>query len=140
MTNNNFPIIDPHHHLWDLEHYRYPWLQDGVAPIVFGDYEPIRKSYLIENFLDDARNQNVVKSVHVDVGYDRTDPAGETRWLQSVADQHGFPHGIVGYADLGRPMFSRFWKRTPSFVTSGGYGIPSTITAILLKHISTAPT
>ena len=103
MTDDNFPIIDPHHHLWDLEHYRYPWLQDGVAPIVFGDYEPIRKSYLIENFLDDARNQNVVKSVHVDVGYDRTDPAGETRWLQSVADQHGFPHGIVGYADLGRP-------------------------------------
>lgn len=70
-------------------------------PIVFGDYEPIRKSYLIENFLNDVRNQNVAKSVHIDVGYDKTDPAGETRWLQSVADQHGYPHGIVGYADLG---------------------------------------
>jgi hypothetical protein len=57
--DDNFPIIDPHHHLWDLEHYRYPWLQDGVAPIVFGDYEPIRKSYLIENFLDGGREARI---------------------------------------------------------------------------------
>ncbi len=99
---DDFPIIDPHHHLYDLETFRYSWLQDGVAPIVFGDYSAIRKSYLIENFLADARSQNVVKSVHVDVGYDRTDPVGETRWLQSVADKHGYPHGIVGYADLGQ--------------------------------------
>ena len=100
---DDFPIIDPHHHLYDLEHYRYPWLQDGVAPIVFGDYSAIRKSYLIDDFLADCRNQNVVKSVHVDVGYDRTDPVGETRWLQGIADQRGFPHGIVGYADLAAP-------------------------------------
>jgi predicted TIM-barrel fold metal-dependent hydrolase len=103
METDNFPIIDPHHHLYDLEHYRYPWLQDGVQPIVFGDYSAIRKSYLIDDFLADAKNQNVVKSVHIDVGYDRTDPVGETRWLQSVADQRGFPHGIVGYANLGDP-------------------------------------
>lgn len=100
---HDFPIIDPHHHLYDLEHHRYPWLQDGVQPIVFGDYSAIRKSYLIEDFLADCQNQNVVKSVHIDVGYDRTDPVGETRWLQSVADRHGYPHGIVGYADLGLP-------------------------------------
>jgi predicted TIM-barrel fold metal-dependent hydrolase len=103
MAEQEFPIIDPHHHLYDLEHYRYPWLQDGVQPIVFGDYSAIRKSYLIDDFLADAWNQNVVKSVHIDVGYDRTDPVGETRWLQSVADERGFPHGIVGYADLGQP-------------------------------------
>jgi predicted TIM-barrel fold metal-dependent hydrolase len=103
MDTEQFPIIDPHHHLWDLEHNRYPWLQDGVQPIVFGDYSAIRKSYLVDDFLADTKNQNVVKSVHVDVGYDRTDPVGETRWLQSVADERGFPHGIVGYADLGQP-------------------------------------
>ena len=33
MEDEPFPIIDPHHHLYDLEHYRYPWLQDGVQPI-----------------------------------------------------------------------------------------------------------
>ena len=92
---DDFPIIDPHHHLWDLEQHRYPWLQDEVKPAAFGDYTALRKSYLLEDFLADARNQNVVKSVHLDVGFDPADPAGETRWLQGLADRHGFPHGIA---------------------------------------------
>lgn len=100
---DDFPIIDPHHHLYDLENYRYPWLQDGVKPIVFGDYTSICQSYLIEHFLADCKNQNVVKSVHLDVGYDPNDPLGETRWLQGVADKNGYPHGIVGYANLAMP-------------------------------------
>ncbi|WP_279357991.1 amidohydrolase family protein [Methylobacterium indicum] len=100
---DDFPIIDPHHHLWDLDKHYYPWLTDGPKPIVFGDYSPIIKNYRIEDFLKDARNQNVVKSVHLDVGFDPRDPVGETRWLQGVADAHGFPHGIVGYADLASP-------------------------------------
>jgi len=97
------PFIDPHHHLWDLEQNYYPWLSDGVKPSAFGDYTAIRKSYRIEDYLEDAKNQNLVKSVHLDVGFDPRDPVGETRWLQGVADKHGFPHGIVGYADLSRP-------------------------------------
>jgi predicted TIM-barrel fold metal-dependent hydrolase len=100
---DNFPIIDPHHHLYDLEHYRYPWLQDGVKPIVFGDYTAICKSYLLDDFLADAGSENLVKSVHLDVGFDPADPVGETRWLQGLADHRGFPHGIVGYADLASP-------------------------------------
>ncbi|WP_085035804.1 amidohydrolase family protein [Ensifer aridi] len=97
---DNLPIIDPHFHLWDLKNNYYPWLHDGVKPSAFGDYSAINKTYLIDDFLADARNQNLVKAVHLDVGYDPKDPAGETRWLQGVADKHGFPHGIVGYADL----------------------------------------
>jgi hypothetical protein len=86
--------------LHDLENHRYPWLQDGVKPIVFGDYSSICQSYLLEHFLADCKNQNVVKSVHLDVGYDPSDPIGETKWLQSLADKHGYPHSIVGYANL----------------------------------------
>lgn len=97
---DDLPIIDPHFHLWDLDNNYYPWLSDGVKPSAFGDYSAINKTYLIEDYLADAANQNVVKAVHLDVGYDPKDPAGETRWLQAVADKHGFPHGIVGYADL----------------------------------------
>ncbi|MBP2237099.1 putative TIM-barrel fold metal-dependent hydrolase [Sinorhizobium kostiense] len=100
---DNLPIIDPHFHLWDLENNYYPWLSDGVKPSAFGDYSAINKTYLIDDFLADARNQNLVKAVHLDVGYDPKYPAGETRWLQGVADTRGFPHGIVGYADLRKP-------------------------------------
>jgi predicted TIM-barrel fold metal-dependent hydrolase len=95
-------IVDPHFHLWDLENNYYPWLSDGVKPSAFGDYSAINKTYLIDDFLADAKNQNVIKAVHLDVGFDPADPAGETRWLQGVADKHGYPHGIVGYADFRR--------------------------------------
>lgn len=30
----------------------------------------INKNYLLDDFLQDAKNQNVVKSIHLDVGYD----------------------------------------------------------------------
>lgn len=102
-TMENLPIIDPHFHLWDLETNYYPWLSDGVKPSAFGDYAAINKTYLIDDYLADAKNQNLVKAVHLDVGYDPKDPVGETKWLQSVADKRGFPHGIVGYADLRKP-------------------------------------
>jgi predicted TIM-barrel fold metal-dependent hydrolase len=97
-------LTDPHHHLWDLEHHRYPWLQTRpLEPRVEGNIAPIAKTYVIEDYLADVRNQNVVKSVHVECGWDSGDPVGETAWLQSVADKHGFPHGIVARAELDTP-------------------------------------
>jgi predicted TIM-barrel fold metal-dependent hydrolase len=95
------PIVDTHHHLCDLSANYYPWLMDEpMWKRVIGDYSAIRRSYLIDEYLADARAQNVVKSVHLQMGWDFRDPVGETRWLQAIADQHGFPHGIVGYARL----------------------------------------
>ena len=85
---NDFPIVDPHHHLWDLEHFSYPWLSARPLPAsVAGDVAPIAKSYLLDDYLADTANQNVVKSVHVDAGFDPSQPVEETRWLQSIADQ-----------------------------------------------------
>lgn len=51
----DLPIIDPHFHLWDLDNNYYPWLSDGVKPSAFGDYTAINKTYLIADFLADAR-------------------------------------------------------------------------------------
>lgn len=101
--NEQIPLIDPHHHLWDLEENYYPWLSDQVAPAAWGTYEDLLHTYSVEDFLEDAKGQNLVKSVHIDVGWNPADPVGETRWLQGIADKHGFPHGIVGYADLSCP-------------------------------------
>ncbi|MBV9877128.1 MAG: amidohydrolase [Verrucomicrobia bacterium] len=98
------PVIDAHHHLWDLQNNKYPWLQERpLKPRLEGNIEPIAKDYLLKDYLDDIRNQNVVKSVHVQTGWDPADPVGETRWLQGVADQHGYPHGIVARATLDAP-------------------------------------
>lgn len=101
---DDFPIVDPHHHLWDLERFSYPWLSARPLPSsVAGDVAPIAKSYQLDDYLADTANQNVVKSVHVDAGFDPSQPAEEARWLQSIADQRGFPHGVVARAELHRP-------------------------------------
>jgi predicted TIM-barrel fold metal-dependent hydrolase len=94
------PTVDSHHHLWDLQRLRYPWLTGPPVRGHFGPYEKIRRDYRIEDFLADVRNQQVVKSVHIEAGADPADAVRETRWLQSVADRHGFPHGIVAHANL----------------------------------------
>jgi predicted TIM-barrel fold metal-dependent hydrolase len=95
--------IDPHHHLWDLEHNPYPWLQHpDKEPRTYGDYSAMCRSFLIEDYLELARAEDIVKSVHVQANWDASDPVGETAWCQAVADEHGFPHGIVGFADLSR--------------------------------------
>ncbi|MDP3226105.1 MAG: hypothetical protein Q8M96_23485, partial [Rubrivivax sp.] len=101
----SLPVVDCHHHLWDLQANHYPWLTDRVTQRVCGDYAAIRKNYLLEDFRRDAADVNLVQSVHVEAVADPSDPAKETRWLRSIADSTGsggFPHGIVAYCDLGR--------------------------------------
>ncbi len=95
------PIVDPHHHLWDTTHNRYPWLQDEpFHDRGWGDWSSLRRNYLLDDFLADASGQDLVKSVHVQANYDPRDPVGETRWLQDLADRRGFPHGIIAYTNM----------------------------------------
>src|SRR5260370_32921458 len=94
-------VIDPHHHLWDLGRNTYPWLQArSFKPRLEGNIRPIAKDYLLEDYWADTRNQNVVKSVHVECGWDPSNPVGETEWLQRLAYKHGYPDGIVARAPL----------------------------------------
>ena len=44
----------------------------------------------------------------------------ETRWLQSVADKHGFPHGIVCQADLTDPDLDVQLKEQKQFANLRG--------------------
>ena len=95
------PVIDAHHHIWRLD--KTAWLNGPVVPRIFGAYEPLRRDYLIAEYLADARPLGVVKSVYVQVNVAPGAEVEEVEWVQSVADQHGFPHGIVGYANLSAP-------------------------------------
>lgn len=78
-----------------------------LAPRLEGDIEPIAKTYNIADYLADVRNQNVIKSVHVECGWHPNDPVGETAWLQSVADSYGFPDGVVARAELDSPKVGK---------------------------------
>ncbi len=92
------PIIDAHHHIWrqaDL-----PWLQGPMVARIFGPYEPIRRDYPIAEYLADIKSSNVVGSVYVQTNWAKDRALEEAAWVQSVADTEGWPHAIVGYADL----------------------------------------
>lgn len=95
------PIVDSHHHtIWDCE-ANYPWMNAPMRPMIFGDdWSGVKREYSIENFIADNAPHNVTQSVHVQANFDISRPAEETKGLQGFAEQHGFPHGIVAYADL----------------------------------------
>jgi predicted TIM-barrel fold metal-dependent hydrolase len=95
------PLVDAHHHIWrraDLA-----WLQGSPQPRIFGEYGAIRRDYPIEEYLAEARAGGVVRSVYVQTNWPPGREVDEVAWVQSVADHHGFPHAIVGYADLAAP-------------------------------------
>ena len=99
----DFPIVDPHHHFWDLSRNYYPWLCDP-KPVHFryGDYSSLKRNYLLPDYRRDAGPLNIVKTVHIQANCDPSDPAGETRWLDEVARESGSPHALVGAAYLAR--------------------------------------
>lgn len=105
------PIVDAHHHLWDLSDDRYPWLGSARRPeMVFGKSEPLARNYLIADYLRDIAGENVVKSVHIEAGFGGA-PWEETEWVQAIADRHGFPHAIVAAAPLADPELPAILKR-----------------------------
>ena len=107
MTSNDktddFPIVDPHQHFWDLSRNYYPWLCDP-KPMHFryGDYSSLKRNHLPPDYLRDAGALNIVKTVHEDALWDPSDPAGETRWLETVAAEYGYPHACIGSALFAR--------------------------------------
>jgi len=90
-------IIDAHHHTWDLSVFPYTWMND-LHPT--GDISHLKNNYLIDDLLKDAKNLELIKSVHIQCGGGLNSPVEETEWLQSLSDKKGFPHGFVVYSDF----------------------------------------
>jgi predicted TIM-barrel fold metal-dependent hydrolase len=98
MAAYSGPVIDTHHHIWLRKDI--PWLADPPIPRMYGDYFGLRRDYPVEEWINDVTPQGVTKSVHVTANWGVTRALDETRWLQGVADKHGFPHGISCQADM----------------------------------------
>jgi predicted TIM-barrel fold metal-dependent hydrolase len=105
-------IIDAHHHIWRRRDL--PWLDGPMQPRIFGPYEAIRRDYLIDEFLADLAGTGVTQSVYVQCNWPKDRFEDEVAYVQHVADQHGFPQAIVGYADFlagdVRPQLDRLTK------------------------------
>ena len=106
MTDNarmrdEFPVIDAHHHLWQLSGgpLHYPWLQDAKPHDFFlGEYGSLKRDYLPPDYRRDAAGHNVVKTVHVEAECSRDQQVAETRWITEVNAQYSMPNAIVAHA------------------------------------------
>jgi predicted TIM-barrel fold metal-dependent hydrolase len=97
------PIIDAHHHLWDLSLGRHPWLS-GAAAIPLGDIAYMQHNYLIADYLQDIAGQGITASVHIEALWDRArSPVEETEWLETLARPSGIAARYVAAAPLDEP-------------------------------------
>lgn len=92
------PVIDSHHHIWRLDDL--DWLNGPTQPRIFGDYEAIKRDYPVDAFLADLTDSGVSKSVYIQVNWPAGQEVDEAAWVQSVADESGWPQAIVGYVDF----------------------------------------
>ena len=95
---NRTTLVDAHHHVWrqaDL-----PWLSGPMQPRIFGPYEAIRRDYPMDEFLADIADTGVTRSVYVQANWAPERFEDEVAWVERVADESGWPHAIVAYADL----------------------------------------
>ena len=106
MSSDGDPgaVIDAHQHFWNLDRNPYPWLQDPEPiPFRYGDYSALRRNYLPADFERDIAPYQIVKSVHVEAEWDRSDPVAETEWLEGLAAREGRPTACVAHAALDHP-------------------------------------
>jgi predicted TIM-barrel fold metal-dependent hydrolase len=99
----NIPIIDAHHHLWDLQgHINYAWLVHHEHNWL-GNYSAIQRTYLAPEYLRDTALHNVIGTVAIEAECDRSQQVAETKWFSEVSEQYGLPSVIVAHAWVDTP-------------------------------------
>jgi len=98
------PIVDAHHHLWDLKAGRYPSKQDQYDENFFlGDYRKICRDYLPTDYADDLVGFDIIGSVHIQAGRAQHEQVAETEWLETMHAEYGLPSTVVGHVTFIQP-------------------------------------
>jgi predicted TIM-barrel fold metal-dependent hydrolase len=85
-------IVDTHQHLWDLDLFRYSWLQG--LPV-------LNRSFGMRDYLEATKGLDVVKSVHLEADVDEPLMLEETRNILKLSEQPDNP--LEGVVACGRP-------------------------------------
>ncbi|MBN3856715.1 amidohydrolase family protein [Paraburkholderia sp. Ac-20340] len=92
------PVIDAHHHLWDLSLGRHPWLTSGISAVP--RMTSIAQNYGTDEYVRDLRCPQLVGSVYVESLWSG-DPLEEIKWVNQL-DRTGHEAArIVAAAPLG---------------------------------------
>jgi predicted TIM-barrel fold metal-dependent hydrolase len=102
-ADRDLPILDAHHHFWDLDRNYHPWLRDEpMIPFRYGDYSVLKRNFLPPDYQAVAAGHRVVASVTMEGEWDEADPVAESRWMTEIAATHGAPAAHVARAFLDR--------------------------------------
>lgn len=104
MTGYSGPIVDAHHHFWEPELGKQPWLRPDVTiPFRYGPYDAIKRSYLPPDLLEDAADFSIVGTVTMETEWELDDPVGEIIYTERIAEEYGLPNASVAHAVLRDP-------------------------------------
>ena len=92
-------IVDTHQHLWDLDLFRYSWLDS---------FSQLNRSFRMPDYEAAAEGLGIVKSVHLEADVDEPYMLDETRHLLALAEQPDNP--LEGVVACGRPEREDFRK------------------------------
>jgi predicted TIM-barrel fold metal-dependent hydrolase len=90
--------VDAHHHIWRVQDL--PWLSGPMIPRIFGPYDSLRRDYDGADYAADVTPHGFTQSVYVQANWPLERSLDEVEWVHAQYEQHGFPHAIVGSADL----------------------------------------
>jgi predicted TIM-barrel fold metal-dependent hydrolase len=116
------PMIDAHHHLWDLSLGRHPWITSDESSIkALGDISFLRHDYLPRDYLADAGTQKIMGSVYIEALWDRArPPEEEIAWVNALAKPPGIASRCVAWADLTAPDIDEVLARLAAQGTVAG--------------------
>ncbi|BAN26635.1 amidohydrolase family protein [Caballeronia insecticola] len=99
----DLPIVDAHHHFWDLQRNYHPWLRDVPRiPFRYGDYESICRDFLPDDYFARAGSHRIVKTVMMEGEWDPRDPTGEAHWATALHRRAGLPSAMAAQIWLDR--------------------------------------
>ena len=96
------PIVDAHHHYWEIRN-PHPWLtQLPRIPFRYGDYEAICTDFLPEDYARRCAPHRVLRHVVMEGEWTPDDPLGEARWMHTLAERTGEPQAMAAQIWLDR--------------------------------------
>ena len=112
MSEYRGPIVDAHHHFWQPDLGKNPWLlPDARIPFRYGDYESIKRDYFPPHLIADSADFDVVATVTMETEWNLDDPVGEIEFTESIARDYGLPNAAVAHAVLADPNIERVIER-----------------------------
>ncbi len=94
----DLPILDAHHHFFDLSDGHYPWLTDAYNPAFFlGDYRAICREFLPADYRAATAGFDVIGTVHMEAERARSEQTKESDFLARLKVRDGLPCAAVAH-------------------------------------------